>query len=83
MNRTAIIMFQPFVFEQVILVYENGILIDTRKESIERISSVLRDLSSQYGISNIQLIGNQDYLDHMQNEIKSTVPSTVDVNILK
>ena len=83
MNRTAIIMFQPFVFEQVILVYENGILIDTKKESIERIPSVLRDLSSQYGISNIQLIGNQDYLGHMQNEIRSTVPSTVDINILK
>ena len=83
MNRTAIIMFQPFVFEQVILVYENGILIDTRKESIERISSVLRDLSSQYGISNIQLIGNQDYLGHMQNEIRNAVPSTVDINILK
>lgn len=83
MNKTAIIMFQPFVYEQVILVYENGILIDTKREPIERIPHILGELSAQYGLSNIQLIGNQDYLGRMQNEIRSTVPSTVDINILK
>jgi hypothetical protein len=83
MNMTAIIMFQPFVLEQVILVYQNGNLIDTRKEPMDRISSVLAELSNQYGLSTVQLIGNQDYLGRFQNEIRSVVPTTVDVNILK
>lgn len=83
MNMTAIIMFQPFVLEQVILVYQNGNLVDTRREQIDRIPSVLAELSSHYSLSNIQLIGNQDYLGRFQNEIRSTVPTTVDINILK
>ena len=83
MNMTAIIMFQPFVYEQVILVYQNGNLIDTRKEPMDRISIILAELNNQYGLSTIQLIGNQDYLGRFQNEIRSVVPTTVDVNILK
>jgi hypothetical protein len=83
MNKTAIIMFQPFVYEQVILVYENGTLIDTKREPIEKIPYILGELSAQHGLSNIQLIGNQDYLGRMQNEIRGTVPSTVGINILK
>ena len=82
MNTTAIIMFQPFVVEQVILIYQNGELIETRKETVDRISNVLSEMSGHYGLSNIQLIGNQDYLGRFQNEIRSKVPSTVKIDIL-
>lgn len=82
MNTTVVIMYQPFVIEQMVIIYQNGEIIETKKVNIEEIPFLMRDYSSKYGISNINLIGNQDYLGRFQNEIKAKVPSTVKVNII-
>lgn len=82
MNTTVVIMYQPFVMEQMVIVYQNGEIVDNRKETVERIPQLMRELSSQYGVSSISLIGNADYLGRFQNEIMSQVPTSVKVNVL-
>ena len=59
----VIVFFQPFSLMQNIVVYKNGEIVYTTQVEIERIPNVVKGLCNQYTINNVDLKGNQEYLE--------------------
>lgn len=64
-----VVFFQPFSIKQNIVVYKNDEIVNTTQVEIERVSSVIKELASQYDIKEVYLKGNQEYLEKFKAEI--------------
>lgn len=60
--NVLIVNYAPFLLEQTIFVYQHNTLIKTEKTTIERIPSLVKELSKKFNIKDIRLCGSEDYL---------------------
>ena len=59
----VVVFFQPFSMLQNIVVYKNNEVIETALVEIDKIPNAVKSKCSTYGITNVDLKGNQDYLE--------------------
>ena len=76
-----VVFFQPFSLMQNIVIYKNNEIIYTTQVEIERIPSVVKGLCSQYAINDVDLKGNQEYLEKYKSIILTDY-SLLNVNII-
>lgn len=76
-----VVFFQPFSVMQNIAVYKNNEMVHTTQVDIERVSNVIKGLASQYDIKEVDLKGNQEYLEKFKAEILTNY-SLLNVNII-
>ena len=76
-----VVFFQPFSLMQNIVIYRNNEIIYTTQVEIERISNAVKGLCSQYNITDVDLKGNQEYLEKYKAEILTNY-SLLNVNII-
>lgn len=80
---SIVIMYQPFVVEQLVIVYNNGVVVETHRININEIADLIEKLTIQYSnVNSISLIGNQDYLIRYQKDLGLRVPDNVKINIV-
>lgn len=80
---SIVIMYQPFVVEQLVIVYNNGAVVETHRININEIADLIEKLTIQYSnVNSISLIGNQDYLIRYQKDLGLRVPDNVKINIV-
>ena len=78
-----IVNIKPFDVNQDILVYSDGALIQETKATMDNLSSIVKSISTKFSASEINLIGNQDYLSHLKAEIGSNFErNEVNINII-
>lgn len=80
MNK-VIVFFQPFDILQTIMVYQNGEIVDIKKIEIEKVPNVIKSVCSTYNIQDVDLKGNQGYLEKCKAEILTDY-SLLNVNII-
>lgn len=68
MNKIVII-FQPFILKQKVFVYQNGSCIRTIEVAQDKISDAVIGFSKEYGITEVDLIGGEDYLSKFKEDI--------------
>ena len=77
----VIVFFQPFSLMQNIVVYKDGEMVHTTQVDIERVPNVVKGLCSQYSINDVDLKGNQEYLEKYKSIILTDY-NLLNVNII-
>ena len=80
MNK-VIVFFQPFSLMQNIVVYKDNEMVHTTQVEVERVPNVVKGLCSQYDIKDVDLKGNQEYLEKYK-AIILTDYNLLNVNII-
>lgn len=80
MNK-VIVFFQPFSLMQNIVVYKDNEMVHTTQVEIERVPNVVKGLCSQYDVKDVDLKGNQEYLEKYK-AIILTDYNLLNVNII-
>lgn len=78
---SVVIIFQPFVINQAIMLYQNGNIIENYQTPIENIVNTINSIKQQYEISSINLVGNKDYLLNFKGELSTIIPKA-EINIM-
>ena len=77
----VVVFFQPFAMKQNIVVYKNNEAINSRQVKIEDVPAAVKGFCSQYSIKNVDLKGNESYLNKYKAEIL-TEYNLLNVNII-
>ena len=80
MNK-VIVFFQPFSLMQNIVVYKDNEMVHTTQVEIEKVPNVVKGLCSQYDVKDVDLKGNQEYLEKYK-AIILTDYNLLNVNII-
>ncbi len=77
--------FHPFTMNQNILVYMNGECVKTVSVTVDRVVDTVNGLCKQYGIHQIDLCGNQNYLERYKNLLnaKFDLDDETTINIIE
>lgn len=80
MNK-IVVLFQPFTMYQNIIVYQNDNIIYSTSAPIDEVTQIVKGLSNEYEIYNVDLKGNQAYLQKYQAQLLDTY-ELLNVNII-
>ena len=76
MKDKIIIKYQPFSVNQLILVVKNGAVVNSFSTDLDRINNVVNGFAKEYGITNIEMHGNADYLSKFKSSLNSQFASS-------
>ena len=79
--NNIVVLFQPFVLKQKIIVYNNQEFINEYEVDIDAISTLVETLVKNNPIKSIKITGNRNYINKYQAEIISRIPSDRDIDI--
>lgn len=78
-----IVDFQPFLAQQNIMVYIDGVCEKQIQVEIDRIVDAVNGLRKQYNINQIDLCGNQNYLTNFRTKMNNKFEDNCEINIIK
>lgn len=74
--------FQPFLKNQKIYAYADGNIVEEMEVALEDVDNAVQVLSSKFNANEINLIGNQDYLERFKTEMSTKFSNIATINII-
>lgn len=79
--KRIVISYQPFAFNQYILVVEDDNVVDRIDTTMEKVNAEAVSAAEKYGASEILLCGNTSYMTNFKKEIEHSLDMTKYSNI--
>lgn len=76
MENKIVIKYQPFSVNQLILVIKDGAVVNSFSTDIDRVNNVVNGFAKEYGITNIEMHGNADYLSKFKASLNNQFASS-------
>lgn len=81
--RKIVSVIKPFIFEQNIIVYEDGNKIDIVACNVNELPNNILQLANQYELTNIELAGPASYLKGIKKQIQELELTAYETNNLE
>ena len=81
--RKIVSVIKPFIFEQNIIVYEDGNKIDVVACNVNELPNNILQLANQYELTNIELAGPTSYLKGIKKQIQELELTAYETNNLE
>lgn len=74
--------FQPFMMNQKVYAYSDGHIVEEMDVPLDDVNNAVNTLSTKFNADEINLIGNQDYLERFKAEMSTKFSNNVNINII-
>lgn len=76
------INFQPFLNHQIIYAYVDGAIVDEVAIPLADMPKAVKAMATKYNATEINMIGNQDYLSRFKAEMATDFSNDININII-